>query len=84
MLLGGIREQREDVLECVLSGLEDKACNMHLLMVLVDAIVLRVYPELGVVGGGGNASGDSISRSVSGGSVSGSFEGITPPGSVPP
>lgn len=79
VLLGGIREQREDVLECVLSGLEDKACNMHLLMVLVDAIVLRVYPELGVVGG--YVQGESISRSVSDGS---SFEGITPPGSVAP
>lgn len=61
---------------------------MHLVMVLVDAIVLRVFPELGVAGGGGgdilSPPGESISRSVSGGSGNGSVEALTPPGSVPP
>ena len=37
-------------LEGALDGLEDRVCNLHLVVFLLDRIVLGIWPELGVGG----------------------------------
>jgi len=73
VLLGKGREEREEVIGGVLDGLGDRVCNTHLVVFLLDAVVLRVFPELGVGGGGDHIQGrdamlspEEMSRSVSG------------------
>jgi hypothetical protein len=50
VLLGPTGKAREEVLESVLDGVGDRRCNMHLVLFILDAIVLRVFPELGIGG----------------------------------
>jgi len=58
---------REEALEGVLDGLGERGCNIHLVMFLLDAVVLRVFPELGVGGDRVQSQNpEEISRSVSG------------------
>jgi len=47
LFLGPTERGREKVVECVLDGLGDKRCNTHLVLFILDAVVLRVFPELG-------------------------------------
>ena len=76
MLLGPTERGREEVIESVLDGVGDRRCNTHLVLFILDAIVVRLFPELGVGGEGGGMGGlKEMSRSVSGTS-------ITPPGST--
>jgi hypothetical protein len=70
VLLGPTERGREEVIESVLDGLGDRRCNMHLVLFILDAVVLRVFPELGV----GAEAPESMSRSVSG------AMSLTPPG----
>jgi hypothetical protein len=70
VLLGPTAAEREEVMEGVLDGLGERACNAHLVLFILDAVVLRVFPELGV-------AGEEMSRSVSG--TTGAS--LTPPGS---
>lgn len=65
---------------------------MHLLVFILDAIVLRLFSELGVGGGGRGGGGegeeDTMSRSVSGATTTKMHEhhrdaSLTPPGSIP-
>jgi hypothetical protein len=53
VLLGPTAAEREEVMEGVLNGLGERACNAHLVLFILDAVVLRVFPELGVAGGEG-------------------------------
>ena len=50
VLFGPTAKTREEVLESVLDGVSDRRCNMHLVLFILDAIVLRVFPELGIGG----------------------------------
>lgn len=67
-------------MEGMLNGLGDRTCNMHLVMLGLDAIILRVFPELGVGGGErGRSEGGALTP---GASRSASEMGsVTPPGS---
>jgi hypothetical protein len=91
VLLGPTEKTREEVLESVLDGVGDRRCNMHLVLFILDAIVLRVFPELGI---GGVDLGverseevevrsEEMSRSVSGANTTTRpRSSVTPPGST--
>jgi len=67
VLLGPTTRGRKEVIESVLDGLGDQRCNTHLVLFAFDAVVLSVFPELGVGGNGeGMLSPEEMSRSVSG------------------
>jgi hypothetical protein len=48
VLLGPTASGREAVVRGALDGVGDRRCNLHLVLFLLDAIVLRVFPELGI------------------------------------
>jgi len=84
VLLGPTEKAREEVLESVLDGVGDRRCNMHLVLFILDAIVLRVFPELGIggvdLGVEVGVVSSEVSRSVSGATHPRSS--VTPPGST--
>lgn len=45
----------ERTLEEIINPLDDPACNMHLVVFIMDALLLSIFPEMGVEGSGGNA-----------------------------
>jgi len=45
----------ERTLEEAINPLDDAACNMHLAVFILDALLLSIFPEMGVEGNGGNA-----------------------------
>jgi len=79
ILLGPTPEIRERTVDKALDGLRDQACNTHLAVFMLDAIVLRVFPELGV-GGAGAGGMDGMGEMSRSASAAGS---LTPPGSIP-
>jgi hypothetical protein len=52
----------ERMLEEVINPLGDAACNMHLAVFIVDALLLSIFPEMGVEGSGGNADLEILER----------------------
>lgn len=90
-LLGPTAKTQREVLAQAVDGLGDKHCNMHLILFILDAIVLRMFPEIGVpiVGTSTEAVDErfggptELSRSVSAATGSSNTQ-ITPPGSVNP
>lgn len=86
ILLGPTVTEREQTIARALDGVRDQACNTHLAIFILDAIVLRLFPELGI-GGAGGGDGDGVapvmSRSVSGATIHDQDSSLTPPGSIP-
>lgn len=67
-LLGRLREQvptlaapvllgpsPDRTLEGIIDPIGDAACNMHLAVFIMDALILSIFPEMGLEGSGGNA-----------------------------
>ncbi|KAG1757932.1 PXA domain-containing protein [Suillus lakei] len=48
----------ERTVEEIVSPLNDAACNMHLAVFIMDALLLSIFPEMGVEGSVGNADMD--------------------------
>lgn len=84
VLLGPTGKAREEVLESVLDGVGDRRCNMHLVLFILDAIVLRVFPELGIGGVdlGGERSEEVGVSSEEMNTTTRSRSSVTPPGST--
>ncbi|KAG2123573.1 PXA domain-containing protein [Suillus clintonianus] len=59
VLLGSSPER---TIEDIISPLDDAACNMHLAILLVDALLLSIFPEMGVEGSAENADMDIRER----------------------
>lgn len=48
-------------LDAILDPLSDGACNAHLAVFIVDALLLTIFPEMGVEGTSVNSDGDGMS-----------------------
>ena len=59
VLLGATPADRARTLDALLDPLASPACNTHLVVMLLDCVLLAVFPELGVGGpsGAGNGQG---------------------------
>jgi hypothetical protein len=60
VLLGSSPER---TVEEIISPLDDAACNAHLAVFIMDALLLSIFPEMGVEGSAGNADMDVAERS---------------------
>ncbi|KAG2370207.1 PXA domain-containing protein [Suillus spraguei] len=52
----------EHTVKEIISPLGDAACNAHLAVFMMDALLLSIFPEMGVEGGAGNAEVDVTER----------------------
>ncbi|KAG0697782.1 PXA domain-containing protein [Suillus ampliporus] len=52
----------ERTLEEIIDPLTDATCNMHLAVFIMDALLLSIFPEMGVEGSAGNADADVPER----------------------
>ncbi|KAG2075261.1 hypothetical protein BDR04DRAFT_1070516 [Suillus decipiens] len=59
VLLGSSPER---TVEEIISPLGDAACNAHLAVFIMDALLLSIFPEMGVEGSAGNAEVDVTER----------------------
>ncbi|KAG1889365.1 PXA domain-containing protein [Suillus subluteus] len=59
VLLGSSPER---TVEEIISPLGDAACNAHLAVFIMDALLLSIFPEMGVEGSAGNADVDVAER----------------------
>ncbi|VDC01904.1 unnamed protein product [Peniophora sp. CBMAI 1063] len=60
-LLLGPPEQRLATADALLEPLSDSACNAHLFVLILDAVLLTLFPEMGVGGGESSAGGEGTS-----------------------
>ena len=80
MLLGATPDTRRETIERVLEPLDAPECTSHLLLFLLDAIFLVLFPELASASAspsasGGDISGEDLDGTGSGKSSRTSWEG---------
>ncbi|KZV76974.1 hypothetical protein PENSPDRAFT_568653 [Peniophora sp. CONT] len=62
-LLLGPPTQRLATADALLEPLSDSACNAHLFVLILDAVLLTLFPEMGVGGSESSGGGEGVSAS---------------------